>query len=1396
MLLSGGLQRLLSFLLTLSLFLCILAATQSERIDEVARWLEAEPQTRARLLAALLEKSAIVERASIATIETTFDAQKQRNKSPHKSLWIVSDASFLLASGIEARFRSLTWEGAKALASIARTPRGLRVEGLRIVVPIEEQGWANAEQQEDATTKTKQNKRKRRSQKRSAWHAQVQQLGFVSSLAGAHRLTLQDSAFLFQRAGKPLLRLRFKEIVADNRNGIAWRGRGIAESGRGAASRQSVIIRGSYASVSEKLYQSIRVENWSPQEMLQTLTSQIDNKKFAEEEKNNNAETPREKKRETKKETKATHRWLARKGQVSIDYRLDMRKRQSWLRARFAQSNSALEKNPTLSFDRSLDDRRRKLTNTGITFRALPLDILHQISDWLTHNIKSMDLAIPKPIPFQMSGIASGTLSMQEQQKEPKRFLGNISIEKLRFRWNKNDKSAVARRLTLGIDGNDESLQIATSIDFDSAQRSGQASGIDNNITLLPYEESVTQQETLFERSGLRIEERKTWNPSKFRIVLEGASRGNMPVQTVYALWPPRFKSKVRETVVEVAKEGEAKDLTFALDVVVDLKAKTERLDHLQGRFLLQKARLQLFAKPATFTDIRTTARFTKREIIFNVAQARYGDFRLEEGEVLFERQTLPNNEKHTLMRIGVFGEGAAEPLRRFVLGAPFLQEIEALQRTARWLPKAPSAQVKGHFNLSAFIEQLNIEQLNYNESETIFPYPFSYDTAFQVEKIRLQAPFLRFYEGSATLASTSQVPLDLALRMKSDRGANLQGRWRIVLPDEKAVRQRQEVQRLTLTGVLDAKALANDFAYLPQEWFQKNMPAKLIYQEKTGAATKGILTVDFPRSRLRLESLEPLKGAPVSLSGSLKTSNTQKEKQTQDPAWKMAGRIRWQGKTSFVIERGGAEKKTKPFILSLENLPKPKSKLKSKLKSKPKSIKEPAQKTPAEWLLTLEAEDLDMSRWIAQKPWLSLMQESREKNDNPPALRWGERVNLTFDARLKKLRLQKTDARHADADLLEQAHASLRWQEAKIHKASFLTHGGIFVLSQKKRRKKKKRGGRTQVFYALREGKEFFSAKSDDLGSFLHQVFGKNFAEGGKAQISFVRAYRPEQRPKPHLEGYAEIKNISLYQLPLLLKIFDAVDFVSAFRKGIRKLDMKTDLRMWDGILTLKEFRLANNLTALSANGSLDLKEQKLDLRGEIASLHLVSKILRNIPLIGAIIVGRKRHNLFAFSYEAKGEWDNPQVTASPLNILLPGIIKIANPLQLLERDEIKKAQEQRRQKIADEQQKKHHPRKHHPRKHHPRKHHDHSRPTTRKRCKLEKSGGFADQSAVRFLTDREHRLFLGFQKQPRLFVADNLAVLSHAALAEQPPCCAVTFDQSHFPEKLVDKTTVLEDD
>ena len=984
-LVARGAQRLLSFLLTLALFLCLLLVAQSERIDTLVRWVKAEPSTRARVLATWLAKSDFVERATIAKIDRTkIDGTSAAEGSLRG--WQVSDASFLLASGIEARFDSLSL-----------LPRSLRLQGLQVIVPPKRPS-PSPPIEELATTETTKNKttknKSREILSQEFWHKLVRQVGFFASLATEHTLTLEDSTILFEdhdqlSSGQPLLRLRFDEIVASNRFGLTWRGRGSAEGGGGGGGGGAVFtahLIGNYAPASKRLYQSLRLENFSPQDVLRLIDRKSKSKSKSKSESEGKSESSSTKEADLSppQEKQATRRWLEGKGQVSLDYRLDLRERQSWFRARFArnedynevaqdkdaqdkdaQDKDAEDKKASLSFDRSTDNRRTGLTNTSLSVRALPLGVVWQVSELLSE-LLPVRLS-REALPFQLSGLVEGRLSLQQQQQTPSRFLGNLLVETPRFQWkkskaskksNKSNEIAQAHRLTLAIEGNDERLQIKVGIDLDASKEAG----IDTSITILPHEESAVQQNILPARLGSRGRERKTWNPSQFRLTLEGSSRGAVPVQTVRALWRPRFKPNTRKTVVEVVKGGEITDLMIALDTRVDLKAKTRRLSNfqsskfrlanLEGSFVWQKGRLQLFAEPATLTEVEAHARFTKREILFKVKQARYddfrgdsrsdvrGDFRIEDGEVSFERKFLANGERHTLMRLALEGEGAVEALRRFVLNAPFLQQLEVLQQNARGLPKAPRATAKGHINMIAFLDQLDLKEADQESkkaSETIFPHPLSYDMAWQAEGIRLQAPFLRFYEGSATLTSTSSVPLLLSVRATSERGATLTGRWLIVAENAKTLRQQQETQRVTLEGSLDAKALESDFPYLPKGWIDKDLPLSLSYREKAGASAQGLLSLVFPRSRLRVESSQILGGAggaggaPVRLSGSIEgfqkneknEKNTNLNTQTEAAAWQIEGSFRPQGKTSILIERGRGQRQEKSLALLLENLPK-----------------------------------------------------------------------------------------------------------------------------------------------------------------------------------------------------------------------------------------------------------------------------------------------------------------------------------------------------------------------------------------------------------------------------------------------------------------------------------------
>ncbi len=1281
-----GLRNLLSFILTLAFLACLIIAWQAPRLEHLlTSFIAKTPQQRADTVATLIDKSALVASASIDTFDVETNSQQRA--------LLLNNVAINFVSGVDFACKSINISWDKKFKSLLFLfPQRINLDGMRLVTHFKNL-------QEIVSSSS--TKARLRGRKETEWLSIARTVGFFAPVISERRIKLTNSIVALHRGrqAQPFLRLRFDDIGIESRNGLIWRGEGSVSGENGE--KLLLRLRGTYTMLSGKLFQSLRVEDLSPQKAVSMLLMNT-SKKNTPQITLKNSLFDRDFSQHEEVET-----WLARKGDLNVDYNHDFNGGKSWLKLRFGVSRQL----PIFALDYSRDQGIWGFASSSVSFNDLPISFVWgKIGNLLPSHL------VRDSLPFDLAARARGRLTVQHGTKlsTPRRLDGTITLTKPSIRWRGVTSPVNFHQLSLVLKGNDRALKIKTQLDLDDKA----LAGLDNQIELSLQPSRVLEAD---ENLNERQKAESLADIPRMRIKLSGTSRGKIPLATVYGLWPPGFKKVTRSIVVDVVRDGQMKDFKILLDASFDLMKKEKKLGSLTGNFNIEDGRLRVFAEPLTATDVESVANFRKNSITFKIKKGSYGrNFAVTGGEVSFVRRKIFSGERHTLLNLSIDGEGQAESLRHLVQNAPFLQELTFLQQSARLIPPSPSARGSGHLNLRAFIGQLNSAP-----TETLFPEPLLYDTAWKFEKVKFLAPVLRFYQGSVDFVSTSSVPIDLSLELDSKRGLPLNLVWqnRLVTAAPDMIRnvsnplRNVEQEVIKFNGILDSSALAKDLAYLPPAWLDEDTPIRLDYQKHPTSLSRGFFSLGEKPHHIRIESEALGSGQGVRISGGSSSNADGK-------AWRLDGTYKYDAVSSFLLRQQQIKKdketNTESNDLLTILLQGTSGKVNEKMNT---GVSSDYFSKPPHWRVLLSGQELDLASWVENKPWIALQQEDNNKGYNTPSLGLLSSVDLDLDVRLQRLRLhrQKNDSSRnggnkidpssvpsiklskrkkiaaspvpdlpSSSDILKKVKGSLLWRDGILQRADFSSHGSIFALSSKnKKRNSKKAEASTVLQYDLRDGNELLSLESNDLGSFLHQSGGLDFAEGGRSQVTLIRAHKPNKRPKPHFVGNARIDNLALYELPTLFKIFDAIGIVTALRKGIRRLHVSSDIKLWNGVLSLNNFKLANNLTALTANGSVDIKNQKLDLQGEIASLPFVSNFLRKIPILGYIIVGRKKDNLFAFYYDAKGDWNNPKVTASPVNFLLPGIVKVANPLQLLERDEIKKAQKLERDKIEQQENK-----------------------------------------------------------------------------------------------------------
>ncbi|MDC0457240.1 AsmA-like C-terminal region-containing protein [Alphaproteobacteria bacterium] len=168
---------------------------------------------------------------------------------------------------------------------------------------------------------------------------------------------------------------------------------------------------------------------------------------------------------------------------------------------------------------------------------------------------------------------------------------------------------------------------------------------------------------------------------------------------------------------------------------------------------------------------------------------------------------------------------------------------------------------------------------------------------------------------------------------------------------------------------------------------------------------------------------------------------------------------------------------------------------------------------------------------------------------------------------------------------------------------------------------------------------------------------FTKNIKSGDmKIEINFLNASYDKY------EGIIDTENFSLINAPGFIKSLSILSFSGIqsivtgegvfFNKGQAKIFVD------DNIFNFDKLYLSSESLGISARGKLNLKDQNIDLRGSVAPIKMISKIVSIVPAVGQLITGLKKQGLFAGQFKMTGPLEKPKINLNTLSFA-PGILR-----------------------------------------------------------------------------------------------------------------------------------------
>jgi hypothetical protein len=190
-------------------------------------------------------------------------------------------------------------------------------------------------------------------------------------------------------------------------------------------------------------------------------------------------------------------------------------------------------------------------------------------------------------------------------------------------------------------------------------------------------------------------------------------------------------------------------------------------------------------------------------------------------------------------------------------------------------------------------------------------------------------------------------------------------------------------------------------------------------------------------------------------------------------------------------------------------------------------------------------------------------------------------------------------------------------------------------------------------------EGGRRFSFQSDDLGATMKLLDITDNVVGGRITVT---GQLSDSGGKRALRGHIEGENYVLVRAPVMARML-ALPSLTGFASmlsgsGLPFMSLRGDFGYRGSRITLDRLLAYGESLGVTANGWIDVDQDRVELQGTVAPAYAINSILDNIPIVGQLLGGGSQ-GLFAANYRVSGSSNDPDVMVNPLSALAPGILR-----------------------------------------------------------------------------------------------------------------------------------------
>jgi uncharacterized protein YhdP len=202
--------------------------------------------------------------------------------------------------------------------------------------------------------------------------------------------------------------------------------------------------------------------------------------------------------------------------------------------------------------------------------------------------------------------------------------------------------------------------------------------------------------------------------------------------------------------------------------------------------------------------------------------------------------------------------------------------------------------------------------------------------------------------------------------------------------------------------------------------------------------------------------------------------------------------------------------------------------------------------------------------------------------------------------------------------------------------------------------------GGQLEVTLAPDGPVRRLHVTSSDAGALFEAADQTSRIAGGSLDLN---AAISQQHPALAMEGTLRITDFTLVEAPLLARLLTVASLTGIGNllsgQGIFLNRFEMPFTYQERILAVDRVRLSGSQLGLTAKGTLDLANDRIDLSGTIVPIYGLNWAIGRIPILGDFLRGSEGDGAFAMTYSVSGAADDPRIIVNPLSVLAPGVIR-----------------------------------------------------------------------------------------------------------------------------------------